>query len=429
MTPEFFILITINICTLWIILHIIKPKNFTLSIIHFFIIFGILWRIIGIVTNYDNTQFKIEEDGDLLIFVHIVQSLIIITLAASFIGINYNLLEKSTYDNLTYSTLGILAIIFFILQITRYFFPINIEKLLFPFYGFIYNCALLVPAIGLYYFNKFSSKNRLLALVTTALYFGSVILSGSRGILIIPIIFIVFYCLNFKFKNKALILIALIFLYSPFHSLYTNLRLLDKTGSSGSIISQILESDSEEKYDGSFFSEDLKWRFNVYNWMSIAALNVVKEESPVGFRPIISSILSIIPKTIIPFEKDWPGSADGTQFGILSHKAYGLATGEFWNMAEFAPFIVPLWELGWAYMLFGVVINILWLSLLVRLCVLVGDKFNLLFLSALLPFTYMQFEIPVINILQTFSYVTFPGILLILTFTKLNKFNIIKRDK
>jgi hypothetical protein len=282
----------------------------------------------------------------------------------------------------------------------------DLERLFFPFYGIIMNLSNLLPVIIVTFScANLNNKMRVYIYLTFFIYILSIITSGSRALLLMPILFYIFYNKEINFRKKIAYLLCITLLVLTFLDLYTSLRYK----------SEINIQHAYENIGISNFFQELNFRLTVYNKISNGIAEIILNSEPVGFKPLASSITSIIPSYFFTENnKPWPGSVDGTSFGILSRLAYDHVYKEKWNMSEYAYTLHPIWELGYLYWLLNIVGTLVWLINLEKLAFKLNDKCGILVGCSFMPFTYSLVIQPFVFIFQSMAYISILGIFILI---------------
>jgi len=82
-------------------------------------------------------------------------------------------------------------------------------------------------------------------------------------------------------------------------------------------------------------------------------------------------------------------------------------------MSEYMYPLHPIWELGYLYYIFNIILSVFGILAMERLSGMFGDRMFLLPISVMLPFSYSYTFIPLVILLQQFYYVFIPGFLLL----------------
>jgi hypothetical protein len=276
---------------------------------------------------------------------------------------------------------------------------IDLERLLFPFFGLLSGLSKVAPFIAMVYFYDRKFYIKFYTILSIFLYFMAISGTGMRSLLVMPIFYLIFYYQKISYVKKLLILILLTLFFIPISGFYKNLRLNSEDKGSQLVITGVSE-----------FIEELSFRLGENNKISSGIVEMIGRDGPVGSEPLISSALSIIPSFYFEDGKPWPGSYDGTSFGILARQAHEFVYGAIWNMSEYMYTLHPFWEFGLAYFFLNIFLTILWILCIERIAWRIGDKVGLIIICSFIPFTYSVVIQPIVLIFQTMAYITIPGV-------------------
>jgi hypothetical protein len=186
----------------------------------------------------------------------------------------------------------------------------------------------------------------------------------------------------------------------------------------------------EMEYISTSFHDEVYFRFRVNNEISSGIAKIINESpSPVGVKPLSSALGAIIPASLYEGDKPWPGSVDGTSFGILARIANKEVYQSSQNMSEYMYPLHPIWEFGYLYYIFNIILSALSILAFERISGMFGDRMFLLPISAMLPFTYGYTFSPLVILLQQFYYVFAPGLLLLVFIFALRSLDRIKASR
>jgi hypothetical protein len=309
------------------------------------------------------------------------------------------------YSNSFLIIIVVVSIVFNILSLIDYLnlIELKLEKNAFPFYAFLQSFSKVVPFLVFMFLSTKNNLAKRIGVIGIIIYFISILPTGHRSSLIMPIIFLIFYYPTLNLKRKLLISSALLIAFIPMADYYKSLRI---------IASPYEAINSQEHYSRDFVDE-VYFRLGVNNRISIGIAKMIIETGSVGDEPLISSFSAFIPSYYFDGAKPWPGSVDGTAFGILARKAHEYVYGEGWNMSEYLYSLHPIWELGYTYFVFNIIISAIWLLALERISRLINDKTGILVICSFLPFIYSMVMPPLVFLLQSLAYITIPGIVFI----------------
>jgi len=284
-------------------------------------------------------------------------------------------------------------------------FDIDLSAVFFPIEEFLNNFFKVTPFAILYgclRCQKLTRSLRMFVYFSVFVYFISIIPTGHRSSIILPAILMIFYINRSGIIKKTLISLVLLVCFSQVSDVYKSLRI-------------ILSPDSNlramEHTSTSFFDE-VYFRFRVNNEISSGIASMINESSnPAGFKPLISALGAIIPASLYEEDKPWPGSVDGTKYGILSRIAHYAVYQAGHNMSEYMYPLHPVWEMGYVYYLLNIIVSAFGFLAVERLSLMFGDRSFLLPIVVMLPFSYSYTFTPIVIFLQQLSYVFIPGLL------------------
>lgn len=389
---------------------VVKPKSFYLCILHFFLIYPIIFnQLLPLTLQFINFSFQ-ELLNTELIQAYILNFLYYFLVLAAWRKLTPSYKYASHITSFPEKIVlfaALCSIIYNSIKVLSYLNLLNLDlqTLLFPFNTFFYNFFKIVPFFLLFVYYHFDQKNTFLKLVilaSIAIYFLSIIPTGHRSSLILPVIFLIFYISKSTFFKKAIISVICIFSFAQISDIYKSFR----------IILNPNEAINSQEFVSSTFIEEVNYRFSVSNEISAGIVEIINEDEPVGFEPLSSSILSVIPASNLDYKKPWPGSIDGTEFGILPRIAHQRLYQSGQNMSEYMYPLHPIWELGYAYYFFNILFVTLLLILFERASLFLGDRALLIPVATMLPFSYSYTFPPLVLLFQQLAYVFIPGIAL-----------------
>ena len=199
-------------------------------------------------------------------------------------------------------------------------------------------------------------------------------LSGVRGLVIYPVLWLLFLNLTIKKSVKmyvvgGMLLIALGLLHGPFMSLRVN---------EGAVQTELVErmAGMGEKGERSL-PDEVIWRFGELTRMSVGFKRMADDDQYAGFRPILSTLYAPMPRRFFP-DKPWPGSIDDDKYGsgmyIIHRKIL-----DTYNMSEFSTGMHAYWEFGLA----GVLVCSIIAGLYTSICLILSARFGLTGLALL----------------------------------------------
>ncbi len=408
----------VSIAQLYAINRFIKPNSAYASVIHLFLIYPVVMLQIFPLTLelllVENNPYEYQFAQ---LFAYTANAIYFYGFLIIWRKVSTSLqIPTFQYTNKHLITIVIISSIFNIVSLINYLklIEFELEEAIFPFYAFLQSFSKVAPFLVLMFLSKENKLAQKAGIAGVIIYFISIIPTGHRGSLVIPTIFLIFYYPKFNFKKKLIIAIALLIAFIPIADYYKSLRII--TNPSEAI-------NSQEHYSRNFV-EELNYRLGENNKISTGVAKMIIERGPVGYQPLISSFSAFIPSYYLDGPKPWPGSVDGTEFGILARKAHEYVYGEGWNMSEYFYTLHPIWELGYLYFFINIIISAVWLLSLERVSRFIGDKFYILAICSFLPFTYGMVIPPLTFILQTLAYITIPGILFIFILNKFHRISI-----
>jgi hypothetical protein len=284
-------------------------------------------------------------------------------------------------------------------------FQINIENYTFPFFGILNNLAKVFPFICLLYFFNRNIALKGYIIISVVIYFICIIGFGMRSLIVMPIFLIIFYSWKKNIVLKILILSFFTISFIPISGYFKSLRDQSKISESTFFISGLSE-----------FIDEIHFRLNELNKISAGIVELIEIKGQVGANPLISSMQSIIPSFLFDNGKPWPGSVDGTSFGILARQAHDFVYDAIWNMSEYMYTLHPIWELGYLYFIFNILFTIVWILSIERISWRLGDKIGIIPICSFIPFTYSIVIQPLVIIFQTMAYITIPGIIFLIIY-------------
>jgi len=380
------------------LLRITNPYN---SIIHFFLSYQIIFlQLIPLILNLLLLDF--DKSSEYLLYAYLINGLYFLVFLFYFnrYTISHNFISNGLSNKKLFLILTA-ANLYNILTYLNYLqiIAIDLERLLFPFFGLLSGLSKVAPFIAMVYFYDRKFYIKFYTILSIFLYFMAISGTGMRSLLVMPIFYLIFYYQKISYVKKLLILILLTLFFIPISGFYKNLRLNSEDKGSQLVITGVSE-----------FIEELSFRLGENNKISSGIVEMIGRDGPVGSEPLISSALSIIPSFYFEDGKPWPGSYDGTSFGILARQAHEFVYGAIWNMSEYMYTLHPFWEFGLAYFFLNIFLTILWILCIERIAWRIGDKVGLIIICSFIPFTYSVVIQPIVLIFQTMAYITIPGV-------------------
>ena len=400
-----FVAILISFIQLVFVFKYIKPNNVYNGTLHYFLVFPIiLMQLIPSILSLlllENQSFSMQLGQIYAYSVNLTYFILFLSL--------YLVIIKNNFfsSDIPDSIIKIFLIISPIINILSMFTylnlaSINLEVILFPFFNFILNISKIFPFIAFIWLTRNNTFNRKLAIFAILIYFISIIPTGHRTSLIMPVFFLLFYNPRITFRNKLILPILLTLLFVPISDAYKSLR----------IIANPIAIEGNYEHISTTFAEEVNERLKVNNEVSAGIAKMIIEEGSVGLKPLISSAYTIIPSSFYPDNvKPWPGSIDGSSDGILVRVAHEYLYQSGYNMSEYMTPLHPLWELGIIYFFINIILTTVWLIALLFVSRLVGDNIGLLAIASFMPFTYSMPIQPIVYIFQSMPYITIPGII------------------
>lgn len=422
-----FCLLAISFLQLTLINFFLVKGGFVQILIKFFLLYQVI--VNQLISIFLNLHYFIYLENEIMFdlllayiyeFIFTTSSLLIYRL------IRVNFTDQKNFSIKYLNALLIISIviniIFFISDPRIAILDINVIQYAFPFGIFLKYLTLVIPFVGYYYSinysNKFNKINLNLIYLSLFVYYFSIIGFGNRSLLIITSAFI-FYVNRSKFKYFIAFLLTLLFI--PFSIIYKKLRLLSSINYWD--VKNLLINDFD--ISGLEFISEFSWRINEGNVHSAAIIQMIGKFDYVGYYPLYSAIMSAVPSFLyIDSVKPWPGSVDGTEYGILSRLVHGYLNGDFWNMSEYFYSLHPVWEFGVIYYIFNIGTSVLALYILMLVAKKINDQFNILVIAYVMPFMYSMVFQPLVFIFQSLAYQIIPGIFFIVIFNRVIKWNI-----
>jgi hypothetical protein len=409
------ICLLISIAQIIIINHLVKPIYFYLSVLHLFLIYPIIFnQIIPLLLKYVSPNVGQDVGIELLQayvinFIYIILCIILWRIFTTCYKLKY-VRSNSIMPIKTIFIIASLSIAYNAVKLMVYLHIIDVDlnNILFPFNTVFDNLFKVAPFILLYICTRHHDINRMIKVfvyISVVVYFVSIIPTGHRSSLILPMIFSMFYIYNGRALRKIGFFLIFILLFSQVSDLYKSFRY---------ILSPV-ESISSQEHVSTSFIDEVYFRLSINNEISAGISDMINSSSsPVGLQPLVSSMLSIVPASLFEGGKPWPGSVDGTSFGILSRLAHEYVYQAGWNMSEYMYPLLPVWELGYIYYFINIIFSALIVLVIERLSFIVGDRKLLLPTATMLPFTYSYTFAPLVIIFQQLSYVFIPALILLI---------------
>ena len=409
------ICLLISIAQIIIINHLVKPIYFYLSVLHLFLIYPIIFnQIIPLLLKYFSPNSGQDVGIELLQayvinFIYIILCIILWRIFTTCYKLKY-VRSNSIMPIKTIFIIASLSIAYNTVRIMAYLYIIDVDldNILFPFNTVFDNVFSVAPFILLYICTRHHDINRMIKVfvyISVVVYFASIIPTGHRSSLILPMIFSMFYIYNGRVLRKIGFFLIFMLLFSQVSDLYKSFRY---------ILSPV-EAISSQEYVPTSFIDEVYFRLSINNEVSAGVAEMINSSSsPVGLQPLVSSMLSIVPASLFEGGKPWPGSVDGTSLGILSRLAHEHVYQAEWNMSEYMYPLLPVWELGYIYYFTNIIFSVLIVLVIERLSFIIGDRKLLLPIATMLPFTYSYTFAPLVIIFQQLSYVFIPGLILLI---------------
>jgi len=422
----------ISILQLTLINIIVKPRSFYLCIFHFFLIYPVIFNqlvplFLKLITPAVGMEIGIElAQAYVINFIYILVCLIFWRIFTSVYTKGY-LSQQFAPPNRTICLISIVSILYNLFKLVAYLriVELDLDALFFPFNTFFVNVFKVVPFLFLFLLYK--NKNiigltKFLIYISVLTYFASIIPTGHRSSLILPGILMLFYILNISIYKKITYSVICLILFAQVADIYKSFR----------IILSADESFRSQEYYSSSFIDEVYFRLSVNNEVSAGIVEIINTNKPVGIEPLRSSLFAIIPSSYLDNEKSWPGSIDGTEFGVLPRIAHEYLYQAGQNMSEYMYPLHPVWELGYIYYFINMLLSIIIFLLIEKISFFIGDRKLLIAISSMLPFSYSYTFTPIVLLLQQITYVAIPGILIFVCYgiiCKLNKILFLNVDQ
>ena len=330
------ICLLISIAQIIIINHFVKPIYFYLSVLHFFLIYPIIFnQIIPLLLKYVSPNVGQDLGIELLQaylinFIYIILCVILWRTYTNCYKLKY-VSSNSIMPKKTIFIIASLSIAYNTVKLMVYLHIIDVDlsNILFPFNTVFSHFFKVAPFILLYICTRHHDINRMIKVfvyISVVVYFVSIIPTGHRASLILPIIFSLFYIYNGRALRKTGFFLIFMLLFSQVSDQYKAFR----------IILSPVESINSQEYVETSFIDEVYYRLSINNEISAGIAEMINSNaSPAGLQPLTSSMLSIVPASLFKEGKLWPGSVDGTSFGVLSRVAHEYVYQADWNMAEY----------------------------------------------------------------------------------------------
>jgi hypothetical protein len=327
------------------------------------------------------------------------------------------LFNQSTFPNRAIAIFSLISVVYNLLKLGSYLniLALNLDALFFPFNTFFVNIFKVIPFLFLFflYRNKnITGLTKFLTYVSVATYFASIIPTGHRSSLILPALLMLFYILNLSIYKKITYSVICLFLFAQVADTYKSFR----------IILNPNEAISSQEYYSSSFIDEVYFRLSVNNEVSAGIVEIINDNKPVGTEPLRSSMLAVVPASYLNGDKSWPGSIDGTEFGVLPRIAHEYLYQAGQNMSEYMYPLHPIWELGYLYYFINIFLSVIAFLLFEKISFLIGDRKLLIAISSMLPFSYSYTFTPLVLLLQQISYVAIPGFIIFICYNAIKIF-------
>ena len=405
--------IFISILQLVVIHLLVKPTNFYSSILHFFLIFPVIFNqllplSLDIITPGIGVYWGISLIHAYFVnFIYMTACVLIWRIYTKSYSDKYR--ARADVSTRLIFLITLLSILYNLLRVASLLKILDIDLVaqLFPFNDFLMNLFKVSPFAILYgclRHLELSRSLRMFVYFSVVVYFISVIPTGHRSSIIFPAILMLFYINRSGIIKKTLIASVLLVIFAPFADLYKSFRLIYSPDS----------NISSMEHSSTTFVEEVYFRFRVNNDISAGISTIISENSsPVGWAPLTSAFGSIIPASLYEGDKPWPGSVDGTNRGVLSRIANNEVYQAPHNMSEYMYPLHPVWEFGYFYYLINIILSAFGVLAVERLSIRFGDRIFLLPIVGMLPFSYSYTFTPIVIYLQQLSYVLIPGLFLL----------------
>lgn len=401
----------IAVTQLFLIHKLVKTSTFYGAILHLFLVYPTLaLQIIPYSIRIFN-EHAIEQFSTGLImatainFFYIVSCLLVWKSFSVYSDGHTEAIFKN-YSLFWSSIIVLQSIVYNIAKVSDYLNIISTDLtvILFPINTFLLNIFKVVPFYFLYRIYRKQDKCNFifksLVILSVIVYFLSIIPTGHRSSLLLPGAFVLFYCLPLKLGYKMIYASVAILSFSFVSNYYKLLRFT--LHPEEAVRNQYLANTT--------FLEEVFYRLSVYSEVSAGILVMVWSSVPVGFQPLWTSLTAGVPKGLLSMEKLWPGSIDGTEFGILAKVAHEYTFGQGWNMSEYMYPLHPVWELGWSFYIINILVVPFLIIVLEKISAGIKGPGLLLVTSTMLPFTYSYTFPPLAMLLQQLGYVFIPGV-------------------
>lgn len=385
-------------------LHRLNPYS---SIVHFFLSYQVIFLqfiplLINIVIDKNEINYVFLLKAYIINFIYFF---IFLYLYSSYsIG---NFFKPNNLKN--YYLIIILSIVNLFNLLTM--FKVDLNYYTFPFFLFLNGIAKVFPFIGVLFFYNRSKFLNIYIIITTSVYFISVVGMGMRSLIIMPIFYVIFYSSKIKIIKKFSVLLVITIIFVPVSGYFKSLRDTSESTTKSFAISGLPE-----------FVDELSFRLNENNKITAGIVELIEVNGAVGSAPLISSMQAIVPSFFYDNGKPWPGSIDGSPFGILARQAHDFVYGAIWNMSEYMYTLHPIWEFGYPYYFFNIFITLVWILLIEKISWRLGDKIAIIPICSFMPFTYSIVIQPIVIIFQTMAYITIPGFIFLVLFKFIIKF-------
>jgi hypothetical protein len=404
----------ISIIQLLVIHYLVKPRTFYLSVLRIFLIYPVivlqlLPLTLEILTPGLGEKLDINLIHAYLVnFIYMTACVLLWRIYTKSYSEKYR--AKAEVATRVIFLITLLSIIFNLIKVASLLqvLDIDLETQLFPFTTFFHNLFKISPFAFLYgciiQKGETSRSLRMFVYLSVVIYFISIIPTGHRSSLIIPAILMIFYINRLGLIKKTLISLVCLVCFAQVADYYKSFRIIFSPDS----------YISEMEHVSTSFLEEVYFRFKVNNEISSGIAKIINESSsPAGLKPLSSALGAIIPASLYEGDKPWPGSVDGTKLGILSRIAHQEVYQAGYNMSEYMYPLHPIWELGYLYYIFNIILSVFGILAIERLSGMFGDRMFLLPISVMLPFSYSYTFMPLVILLQQFYFVFIPGFLLL----------------
>ena len=329
-------------------------------------------------------------------------------------------LKIFTYVSILFN-LGLIMNIYFGVQI-------DMSRQVFPFTLVIESMAKITPFMGIYYWKHFMARDKSAIFLNIFLFYMVTIPGGSRYQLLATLFFIIFFLIRISNVKKLTIVTILVLAYLPLESIHRSLKAVGADQGNFDRAERMTEAVNNTSISNIFNTVEVFRKRTLHNYYLMAPVyEYLEKTEPVGFLPIYSAAQSIIPSSyFIDNSKPWPGSVDGTRFSSFPYLVNGVAFDKGYNMSEFPRTLHYLWEWGYIYLMLMLPLSAFYLALLFYLSNLVKDKFYMIPMLSVFPFTYNRFFPTIVEMFQAISYIVLPTIFL---FVLSGFFSFFKKNK